>query len=171
MAVNRGKQFEQLFRDGFSKLPNVSIDRLRDPVGGQLGIRNICDFIVYQQPNQFYFECKAIHGNTLNFKTHISDYQWQGLTEKAKISGVVAGVVVWFIDHEITFFISINELNKELSKGKKSVNIKDIYDEYDINTTQIIMVTGKKKRLFFDYNFRSFLLNLKVMWSEWSKYE
>jgi recombination protein U len=171
MAVNRGKQFENVIKEGFLKLPDVSIDRLRDPVGGQLGIRNICDFIVYQYPNQFYFECKAVHGNTLNFKSHISDFQWHGLSEKAKIPGVIAGVLVWFIDHNCTFFVSINELNKSLSAGNKSLNINNIFSEPDMSKSQLILIVGKKKRLFFDYNLQGFLLGLKTMMSEWSKYE
>lgn len=169
MAINRGKQFEQVIKDGFSKLSDVSIDRLRDPVGGQLGIRNVCDFIVYQEPNQFYFECKAIRGNTLNFKAHISDYQWQGLTEKSKIQGVIAGVIVWYIEHDLTFFVSIDELNSLLASGKKSLNIKDVFENYDVTNTQIIMITGNKKRVFFDYNMKSFLLSLKVMKKEWGE--
>jgi len=167
VAVNRGKQFEQVIKDGFSDMPDVSIDRLRDPVGGQLGIRNICDFIVYQYPNQFYIECKAIHGNTLNFVAHVSEYQWNGLLEKSKIPGAFAGIIVWYIDHDITIFITIDELEKLKMTGSKSLNINQVFDNYVVEETQILLISGKKKRIFFEYNLRSLLLSLKVMKKEW----
>ena len=42
---NRGKQFEQVIKDAFLKIPDVSIDRLYDPMAGYAGVKNICDFI------------------------------------------------------------------------------------------------------------------------------
>lgn len=43
MGQNRGKQFEQVVREAFEKVPNVSIDRLHDQTNGFLGSQNICD--------------------------------------------------------------------------------------------------------------------------------
>ena len=57
--VNRGKDFEGQIHTGFDKVRGVSIDRLPDPMAGYAGIKNICDFIVYRYPLQYYIECKS----------------------------------------------------------------------------------------------------------------
>ena len=43
MTVNRGKQFEDVIRQAFEKVPDVSIDRLHDQTNGFRGSQNICD--------------------------------------------------------------------------------------------------------------------------------
>lgn len=43
MAENRGKQFENVIREAFEKVPGVSIDRLHDQTNGFKGSQNICD--------------------------------------------------------------------------------------------------------------------------------
>ena len=46
MATNRGKQFEEVIKEAFESIPDVSIDRLHDQTTGYRGSSNICDFIV-----------------------------------------------------------------------------------------------------------------------------
>ena len=87
MAVNRGKQFEDAIESAFKKCSDVSIDRFADPAAGYAGVRNICDFIVYSYPFQYYFECKGCYGNTLSIHSNdpkkrygaITNNQWDGL--------------------------------------------------------------------------------------------
>lgn len=43
MAVNLGKKFEDVIRESFEKVPDVSIDRLHDQTTHYLGSSNICD--------------------------------------------------------------------------------------------------------------------------------
>lgn len=43
MSPNRGKQFENVIREAFERVPNVSIDRLHDQTNGFKGSQNICD--------------------------------------------------------------------------------------------------------------------------------
>ena len=151
MSENRGKKFEEVIRKAFEKVPNVSIDRLHDQMTGFKGSQNICDFIVYKEPYEYYFECKSVHGNTLPFR-NITDTQWNGLLEKSQIEGVFAGVICWWIDKDITLFIPIRILNSLKRTGNKSVRY-DI-DKYIGNVTEI---KGKKKRVFFDYDMEDFL--------------
>lgn len=150
--VNRGKQFEDQVRIGFERVPDTSVDRLIDPQNGYAGVRNICDFIVYHYPHEYYIECKSCYGNTLPF-SNITTNQWQGLLEKSKYAGVVAGVVVWFIDHDITMFIPIKTLERMRQEGAKSVNVKH---QENLNYEHYI-VPGNKKRVLFDYDFTRFL--------------
>ena len=153
MGINRGKDFENQIRKKLNEIQNISVDRFPDPMAGYKGIRNICDFGVYKYPIFCYLECKAIHGNTLNFKGHITKDQWDGMLEKSKIQGVVAGIIVWFIEHDTTAFIRIENLHQLSAKGNKSLNIKDIKE----NKVPYILIEGEKKRVFYDYDMNHFI--------------
>lgn len=153
MGVNRGKQFENVIRKCFEQVEGVSIDRLNDNTAGFKGVAGICDFIVFKSPLLLYLECKSCYGNTLNFH-NITETQWEGMLEKSKIKGVVAGVVIWFMDRDKTIFIPIQTLQLMKEEGLKSVNINMLSeDEY-------LEIPGKKKRVFFDYNFYPLLVYL-----------
>lgn len=147
---NYGKEFENLVKQGFLKIPNVSIDRLHDQMTGYLGSKNICDFIVYKKPYEVYIECKTVHGNTLPFR-NITDNQWNGLLEKSKIPGVFAGVICWWVDKDTTKYIPIQVLQALKETGDKGVRgwWKDDY-------IPVVEINGKKKRVFFDYDFSTF---------------
>ena len=147
MPQNMGKKFELVVRRAFEELPDVSIDRLHDQTTGFIGSSNICDFIVYRKPYEFYFECKSVHGNTLPFQ-NITETQWNGLLEKSKIKGVFAGVICWWVDRNVTLFIPINALQAEKEAGKKSIRW-----DCGLNTgIECYVVNGKKKRVFFEYD-------------------
>lgn len=165
MAVNRGKQFEEVVKRSFLKVDGVSIDRLHDQTTGYRGSQNICDYIVYKKPYEYYIECKSVHGNTFSihsnpkkgkdgqlhgFYGNITDTQWNGLLEKSKIKGVHAGLLVWFIDRDVTLYIPIQILQEYYRCGHKSIR-------YDIPVSSLVIaIKGTKKRVFFDYDMTSF---------------
>lgn len=166
MAVNRGKQFEGAIKEGIEKCADVSIDRFQDPMAGFAGIRNVCDFVVYRFPFQYYFECKSFYGNTLSIHSNdpkhrygaITNDQWEGLEEKSHIPGVFAGVCAWFIDHDVTVFVPIQSLIQLKNAGRKSLNIKDI----EANSILFVPIYGKKKRVLFDYDMSTLFLGLEI---------
>lgn len=143
MPENRGKQFEAVVREAFQRVPDTSIIRLIDPQNGFAGVRNICDFIVYHYPHQYLIECKSCHGNVLPF-SNITDNQWSGMLEHAQTRGIKAGVLVWFIDRDVTLFVPIQVLQQMKESGAKSLR-------YDANA-EVVEITGKKKRVLFDYD-------------------
>lgn len=147
MAQNRGKQFEEVIRQAFLKVPDVSVDRLHDQVTFYKGSTNICDFIVYKKPYEYYIECKSVHGNVLPF-SNISITQWEGLLEKSTIKGVTAGIICWWIDRDITGFIPIQELQRCADDGRKSIRFDDGLYSY----IEFYPIAGKKKRVFFEYD-------------------
>lgn len=154
MGISRGKEFEQVIKQAFERVPDVSIDRLHDQMNGYAGSANICDYIVYKYPNIYYIECKSTYGNTLPF-SNITDTQWRGLLEKSKIPGVIAGVMCWWVDKDVTLFIPIQVLEAMKILGAKSIR-------YDMNTdVDIIEIQGKKKRIFFDYDMEKFIKEAK----------
>ena len=153
MAVNRGKQFENIIRKSFECVEGVSIDRLNDNTAGFKGVAGICDFIVYKEPYEYYIECKSVHGASLPF-SNITDKQWRGMLEKSQIEGVYAGVICWWIDKDVTKFIPIQILN-----GLRNYMEYKSYrfDWFHWNGSQkTIEIKGKKKRVFFDYDMKEF---------------
>ena len=158
MAVNRGKQFENVIRKSFERVDGVSIDRLNDNTAGFKGVAGICDFIVYKEPYEYYIECKSVHGASLPFR-NITDTQWGGLLEKSKIEGVHAGIICWWIDKDVTRFIPIEVLQKMREDGKKSIHYSwehYFWGDYTVNYV-MYQLKGKKKRVFFDYDMEDFL--------------
>ena len=164
---NRGKDFEGEIRKSLETLPNVSFDRLPDPMAGYSGVQNICDFSMYNEPHMFFLECKSLYGNTLNFKADITENQWDGLTKKSKIKGCIAGFCVWFIDHDLTVFVKVQDMNNHRNNGAKSLNITDI--TYDERIPHFI-IDGVKKKVKFTYFGEKFLKNLhKLAIDEWGE--
>lgn len=152
MAYNKGKAWELKFKEDFKKsLPDSTIDRIYDQISNYKNISNVSDFIAYSYPNIFYIECKSKKGNTFPFVNLI---QYEKLLSKVGIKGVRAGVILWFIDHDIILYVPISTITKMKEEGKKSVNIKDI-DNYNI-----IKIPSVKKRVFSSGDY-SVLLNLK----------
>lgn len=150
MRPNRGKEFEAKVKKAFEKIPDISIDRLPDQMSGRKGSSNVSDFIVYAYPHQYYIECKAFYGNTINFS---KIPQLDALYEKSKIKGVRAGCMLWFIDHDITVWVNAPILKICKLNGRKSINIKDIKD----NSVSYTVIEGSKKRVFFEYNMIPFI--------------
>ena len=150
MSENRGKQFESVIKGSFED-SNFCIDRLHDQTNGFKGSQNICDFVVFRQPNIMYLECKSCHGNTFPF-SNITQTQWNGLLEKDLYCGVYAGVMIWWIDKDITKFVPIYNLQILADSGAKSIRF---------DTASGIEVPGKKKRVFFEYDMEKFWEELK----------
>ena len=152
MAENRGKQFEGVIKEAFEKVPGVSIDRLHDQTNGFVGSSNICDFIVYKEPNEIYIECKSCHGNTFPL-SNITDNQRKGMLEKSNIYGVLAGVIIWWVDKDLTVFVPIKEIQRLKDANHKSISANAALDGY----IWCYEIPGKKKRVFFDYDMQKFL--------------
>lgn len=152
MSDNYGKNFEQKFKLDFLKtVPNSTIDRLYDPVGGYYGVRNISDFIGYSYPFIFYIELKTHKGASIPFDNIT---QYDKLIQKIGIKGVRAGVVLWLYEKDMVLYVPISTIRKMKEDGKKSVGVRSLEEDY-----KIIQIPSKKKRIFMDSDY-SCLLNL-----------
>lgn len=156
--VNRGKEFEGVIRKAFERVPETMVTRLPDPVQGYLGYRNICDFLIYHYPLFYCIECKSVHGNLLSF-SNITHNQWSGLLEASQKQGVVAGVICWWVDFDITRFISIKELER-IAENPKRHSVR-----YDADDIHFIDIPGRKKRVFFEYNVIPFIRQVESEYS------
>ena len=165
MGISRGKQFEDVIKEAFKKVSNTSVYRLYDTMGGYSAIANVSDYIIYHYPYQYFIECKAVHRNTLSINSNdpkrkygnISNTQWEGMLELSKIDGVYAGVICWWVDHDITKFIPIELLDMHRNLGGKSIkyDFGDATDEVP-QLQSVITLEGQKKRIFFDYDMEKF---------------
>lgn len=154
MSENVGKKFEDVVKRCFEKVDGVFIERIHDQTTGFSGSKNGCDFHVYKFPYFLYLECKSVHGNTLNWR-NITDNQWASMDKWSKVDGVIAGVLVWFVDRDITAFIPIESMKWLRHLGAKSVHAdRDIINNADFTC---IILGGRKLRKFFDYDMESFL--------------
>lgn len=146
MPVSLGKKFEALIASQFDDC-GVCFDRFKDDTAGYKGIRNICDFVVFFNGYLIYIECKTIHGKSFNFK-NLTDNQYNGLQNKSSYNSVIAGILLWFVDEDLTIFVPARVLYmlKEVDE-QKSIKINDL-------PGGCIVFKGKKKRTFFEYDIK-----------------
>ena len=105
MAVNRGKQFEDVFRkDWKQSFPNTFLLRLPDQTSGFYGFRNLCDFIAYFDGILFLIECKSHSGASIPF-SDISQYKI--LSSYVGFKGIRVGVVVWLYDKDVVLYVPV----------------------------------------------------------------
>ena len=143
--VSRGKDFEAIVRKSFESVPDTMVYRIPDQQNGFYGSCNPCDFFIYHKPVLYAIECKATNKPSLPF-SNITDNQWSELLRMSKISGVVAGILCWFVNSDSTLFIPIQILEMLKQNGAKSIR-------YDADDFAIISIPGRKKRVFWDYDF------------------
>ena len=151
-GIQRGKDFEEIIKKAFQEVPETTVERVPDPVSGFMGHRNICDFIMYHYPYIYYIECKTTHSHRLPF-TNVTFNQRTGLLEVDEVKGVIAGLIVWFIPCDKTYFIPIKVYERYRQEGLKSLNLNAQDPEKD----GWIEIHGEKKRIFFNYDIGRFI--------------
>lgn len=125
-----------------------SFDRIPDQMTGFYGSKNICDFICFKQPNEYYIESKATWKDRFDFSM-ISSYQEEGLLKKSKINSCYGWVFVLFASQQRVFKFDINDIVALKEKGTKSLNITKI-DNWEIPYKEIQTVPNRRKELL-DY--------------------
>ena len=151
---NLPKQFEARFKNDWeTSFPEGSIIRLYDQMTGyKESSKNICDYICYNYPNQFFIECKSHKGASIPFDK-ISQYD--KMAEVVGIKGVRAGVVLWLYDKDKVFYIPISTITEMKKDDKKSVGLKAVEEGYNI-----IEIPSEKLRTFMKSDY-SCLMTLK----------
>lgn len=153
--LDPGKAFEKDFKESAIKyFDDVSIDRLYDNVGGYAGIRNVCDFILYHIPNQYYFELKSHLEDALPISC-ITDYQYKGLLVKSQIRGVIAGVLMQFRPSGQAYFVPIQKIKELRDNGAVKITLNDA-KKYGKSLPII-----KKRVKTYDYNVKALLEDLQ----------
>lgn len=151
---NRGKDFEDVIKEAFERVPDTEVYRIPDQMSYKVGSKNPCDFLIYHKPVLYAIECKATNKPSLPF-ANISEYQWEQLLKMSSVSGVVAGVICWFVNYDKTVFLPISFLEILKQNGAKSIR-------FDADDSSIIEIHGKKKRVFWEYNIQEFFLSIPL---------
>ena len=149
MAENIGKKAEKKIQEWLDH-PELgySFDRLKDQMTGFFGSTNICDFIVFKAPFQYYIESKCTENDRFDFSM-ITDTQYDGLLQKSKIKYVYGWVIVLFASYKRAFVLNIQDIDWMIQNGKKSLNITKI-DKWPIPYKEIRTVPNNRKPLL-DY--------------------
>lgn len=148
--MSLAKNFEDNVKEQLESWKTAHIIRMYDVTNGFKNVDNPCDFIVYHYPNMLMLELKSTHQNTLNFASGIRENQWKGLEIASKVNGIIAGVMVWFVEKDITSFVKIQDLIKLRDSGKKSLSSQEALEVG-------LEIKGKKKRIYYDYDFTELL--------------
>lgn len=144
-----GKKAEQKIKEWLDRPKDgYSFDRIPDQMSGMYGSSNICDFMLFKSPNQYYIESKATYEDRFDF-AQITDNQRTKLLEKSQIKHVFGLVIVLFATYKRAFVLDIQDVQKMIDSGKKSINIKKI-ESWSIQFPEIRTIENKRK-IFLDY--------------------
>ena len=151
-----GKKFETRFAQDWKRcFPGTLIYRLPDQQSGYAGggSSNPCDFMCYPGPCVLMVECKAHKGTSISFND-IRQYD-KMLDYKGKYK-TFPGVVVWFYEKDIVIWVSIEEMEKMVNDGEKSIGLRMIDPKKPYKKSyNIITIPSTKLRTFMesDYNY------------------
>lgn len=144
-----GKKAEQKIKEWLDRPKDgYSFDRIPDQMSGMYGSSNICDFVLFKSPNQYYIESKATYEDRFDF-AQITDNQRTKLLEKSQIKHVFGLVIVLFATYKRAFVLDIQDVQKMIDSGKKSINIKKI-ESWPVQFREIRTIENKRK-ILLDY--------------------
>lgn len=126
MADKVGKEFEERTKTSWeSSLPGTFFSRLPDQQSKYKGTSaNICDYVGFTNGKLFLIECKTTKEGTLNIKSDFKQYHI--LKDYVNIKGLHAGVLIWYYSYNVIVWVPIEEVNKMVSDGKKSISKKEL---------------------------------------------
>lgn len=150
-----GKKAEQKIKEWLDHPEDgISFDRIPDQLTGQLGSKNICDFVCFQSPYQYYIESKATFNSRFDFNM-ITEYQHDGLLKKSEIANVFGLVIVLFATYQRAFVIDIREIKRLEDSGQKSLNIEKI-NKWPCKYAEIRTIHSRKQLLDYSGNIEEY---------------
>ena len=100
----------------------------------------------------YYIESKATWSDRFDFSM-ITDYQYKSLLQKSRIQNVYGVIIILFAAEQRAFIIDINEIDRLVKSGKKSINIKKI-DKWNIKYNEIQTIPSRKVLLDYTGDFQ-----------------
>lgn len=156
MAENLGKKFESRVETDLRRcFPNSFVYRLPDQQSGYAGIggSNPCDFLCFTGNELLMIECKAHSGQSISFS---AIRQYEKMLDYKGLNKVFPGVLVWFYEKDTIIWASIEEMEKMVSDGEKSIGLRMINEKKPYKKSyNILTLPSKKLRTFLetDYNY------------------
>lgn len=150
-----GKKFEDRFKKDYQNcFPNTMLYRLPDQQSGYAGggSSNPCDFMCYPGSCILMVECKAHKGASIPF-TAIPQYERQ--LDYKGLYKTYPGVVVWFYEKDIVIWVSIEEMEKMVLDGEKSIGLRMIDSEKPYKKQyNILTLPSTKLRTFMETDYK-----------------
>ena len=144
-----GKKFEEKFKQDWKKcFPNTFLFRLKDQLAEfKETSKNPCDFFALPVPHKFFMiECKEHRGASVPFAA-IRQYEY--LLQYKDYLYVYPGVLIWFSEKDKVIWVSIEEMEKMVLDGKKSISVKMLEEKL----YNIIEIPSVKKRVFMESDY------------------
>ena len=143
MAQNVGKVFE---KDLSSSCPDdMFIYRVPDI---RYGVKSICDFLLYSYPRLFLLELKSTQEKTFPLR-NIAPHQLENICKYNK-SNMVAGFIINFRQHDMTYFIKGDVLQLLMSQENITRLSTEMLEEHGV------LIPQQKKRTRFRYDLSYF---------------
>ena len=159
-----GKKFEDRFRKDYKQcFPNTFIYRLPDQQSGYAGggSQNPCDFICYPGSLELMVECKAHKGASIPFS---KIPQYERMLDYKGLHKTFPGVVVWFYEKDIVIWVSIDEMEKMVLDGEKSIGLRMLQNKNDNEKAyNIITIPSTKLRAFMESDYTYLVKQLEAM--------
>jgi hypothetical protein len=108
--------------------------------------QNPCDFICFPGKRLFLMECKEHKGASIPFA---AIPQYERLLEYKGIPNVYPGVVIWFSEKDTVIWVGIDDMEKMVSNGEKSIGLRMLEN----TLYNIIMIPSEKKRVFMSSDY------------------
>lgn len=146
-----GKKFEDRFKKDYIQcFPDTLIYRLPDQQSGYAGggSANPCDFMCYPGNCLLMIECKAKSGASIPF-TDIRQYD--KMLDFKGLHKTFPGVLVWFYEKDQIIWVSIEEMEKMVNDGEKSIGLRMIDSKKPYKKQyNIIKIPAIKLRTFME---------------------
>ena len=161
MASNTiGKKWEDKFAATWVKqFPGKLMYRLPDQQSGYAGEggSNPCDFLCYPGNCVLMVECKAKSGASINFS---EIRQYKKMLDYKGLYKTFIGVLVWFYEKDTIIWVSIEDMEKMVNDGEKSIGLRMMKENYP-KKYRIIKIPATKLRTFMeaDLNYLAEVLN------------
>lgn len=159
-----GKKFEDRFRKDYKEcFPGTFIYRLPDQQSGYAGggSQNPCDFICYPGSLELMVECKAHKGASIPFS---KIPQYERMLDYKGLHKTFPGVVVWFYEKDIVIWVSIEEMEKMVLDGEKSIGLRMLQHKNDNEKAyNIITIPSTKLRAFMESDYTYLVKQLEAM--------
>lgn len=144
-----GKKFESRFKQDYIRcFPETLCYRLPDQQSGYAGggSSNPCDFMCYPGNCVLMVECKAHKGASIPFN---DIRQYEKMLDFKGLYRTFPGVIVWFYEKDTVIWVSIEEMEKMVLDGEKSIGLRMLEDKYK-KKYNILVLPTTKLRVFME---------------------
>lgn len=150
-----GKKWEAVFEQSWQEaFPEDLVFRLRDQMTGyKESSENPCDYLCHANGKLLMVECKTHKGASIPFA---AIPQYERLLKYKNKKDVFPGVIIWFSEKDSIIWVGINEMEKMITDGEKSIGLRMV----EKKLYNIVEVPFEKKRVYLFPDCKFLLDNL-----------